>query len=307
MQGEYFARQESSRVEEKIMNVQAAINAGLFVQFVYDTWNTSSQATNLDGRAVVTSAGQPVIPGKSYTVLKTIYANDLATDISPQRAQLGGYTTIGIIAQSASDDADIVIAVRGTEGIWEWLQDSKFLPKPFPNVSGAGLTEDGFTDMYLSFSLTPSPSTTFVKDVNVLLPSNAMVTVTGHSLGAALATLVALDMSINTNFPITLYTLASPRVGDLTFHNLVNHVVPNAYRIANRLDIVPQTPPAVLYFHVGDDTELIPSAIKYDLACEHALTSYFNLLAALIGQQSLYPIDPGCVVQTPAAPAQTGS
>jgi len=283
------------------MVVQNAINAGLFVQFVYDTWDSSSQATNLDGRAVVTPAGQPVVPGKTYNVLKTIYSNDLATDLNP-RAVLEGYKTLGIIAQSATDDADIVIAVRGTEGIWEWLQDAKFLPRPFPNVPGGGLSEDGFTDMYLSFSLTPSPSTTFMQDVKALLPSNAMVTVTGHSLGAALATLLSLDMAVNTSFPLAVYTLASPRVGDLSFHNLFNHIVPNAYRVANRLDIVPQTPPPLLYLHVGDDTELVPdNTLKYDLACEHALTSYFNMLAALIGQQSLYPIDASCLNQPAAA------
>lgn len=287
------------------MNVQAAINAGLFVQFVYDNWNSSSQSTDLDGRAVVTSGGASVIPGKTYSVLKTIYSNDLATDISPQRPLLEGFKTIGIVAQNAADNADILIALRGTQGIWEWVQDLKFLLRSFPNVSGSGLTEDGFTNMYLSFSLTPSPSTTFLKDVAALLPSNAMVTVTGHSLGAALATLLALDMSANTNFPVGLYTIASPRVGDLSFHNLFNHIVPNAYRIDNRLDIVPKTPPPLFYFHVGDETDLIPSnAMKFDLPCEHHLSSYLNMLATLINQQNVYPIEADCLKQTLATAVQ---
>ena len=129
-----------------------------------------------------------------------------------------------------------------------------------------------------------------MKDLNALLPSNAMVTVTGHSLGAALATLLAIDMSANTTFPTGLYTLASPRVGDLTFHNLFNHVVPNAYRIVNRLDVVPQLPPPLFYFHVGDETELVPSnAMKLDVACEHHLTSYLNMLATLIQQTNPLP------------------
>lgn len=277
------------------MNVQAAINAGLFVQFVYNNWNTSSPSTNLDGLPVVTTAGAPVIPGKNYAVLKTIYSNDLATDISPNKAS-EGFTTIGIVAQNTADNTDVFIAIRGTEGVWEWLQDFKFLPRSFPNVPGSGLTEDGFTDMYLSFSLTTGPSTTFLKDVAALLPSSALVTIAGHSLGSALATLLALDMAVNTVLAVTLYTLASPRVGDLSFHNLFNHVVPDAYRVANRLDVVPKTPPPLLYFHVGDDTELIPSStMKFDLLCEHHLTSYFNMLATLIGQQTLYPIDADCL------------
>lgn len=278
------------------MNAQNAINAGLFVQFVYNTWNGTSQATNLDGRPVVTASGAPVIPGKDYKVLKTIYSNDLATDISPQRPTLEGYKTIGIIAQNAAAATDIVIAVRGTEGIWEWLQDAKFLPRPFPNVPGSGLTEDGFTDMYLSFSLQPKGTGTFMKDVQALLPANASVTIAGHSLGSSLATLLALDMAVNTKFGVTLYTHASPRVGDLSFHNLFNHVVENAYRIANRLDIVPKTPPPLMYFHVGDESELIPpGTMKFDILCEHHMTTYFNMLATQIGQQNAYPIDAACL------------
>lgn len=278
------------------MNVQAAINAGLFVQFVYNNWNVQSQSTNLDGRAVVASNGAPVIPGKNYKVLKTIYSNDLATDLCPNRPLLEGYKTLGIVAQDVTDTTDVVIAVRGTEGIYEWLQDGKFLPRPFPNVPGSGLTEDGFTDMYLSFSLTPLPSNTFMADVVALLPPKATVTVTGHSLGAALATLLALDLAVHTQLTLNVYTLASPRVGDLSFHNLYNHVIENTYRVANRLDIVPKTPPPLFYFHVGDETELVPGQdLKFDLACEHYLTSYFNMLAKLIGLQGQYPIDADCL------------
>ncbi len=277
------------------MNVQAAINAGLFVDFVYNNWNSAPQPVSLDGRAVVTAAGTPVIPGKNYKVLKTIYANDLATGISPT---VQGYKTMGIVAQNTDPACatDIFIGVRGTEGIWEWLQDFNFLMRTFPNVTGSGLTEDGFTDMYLSFSLKPVATGTFMSDIAALLPANSTVTIAGHSLGGALVTLLALDMTVNTKLTVDLYTLASPRVGDLSFHNLFNHVVPNAYRIANRLDIVPQTPPPLLYFHVGDETELVPpGTMKFDLACEHHLSSYFNMLAALIGQQSTYPIDAACL------------
>lgn len=288
------------------MNVQNAINAGLFVEFVYDNWNIPSQTVDLTGREVTNSAGSPVIPGKNYKVLRTIYSNDLATDISPQRPLLEGYKTFGIVALNEADSSDVFIAVRGTEGVWEWVQDLKFFAKPFSNVSGSGLTEDGFTDMYQSFSLTPGPSSTFLKDLGDLLPPNATVTVAGHSLGAAVATLLALDMASNTRFPITLYTLASPRVGDLIFHNLFNHVVPNAYRVANRLDVVTQTPPPLLYFHVGDDTELVPpNTMTFTLQCEHHITTYFNMLATLIQQQSFYPIDNDCLKQAPAPPVQT--
>ena len=37
----------------------------------------------------------------------------------------------------------------------------------------------------------------------------------------------------------------------------INHIVPNAYRVGNRLDVVPKVPPPLMYFHVGDETELL--------------------------------------------------
>jgi hypothetical protein len=41
--------------------------------------------------------------------------------------------------------------------------------------------------------------------------------------------------------------------------------------------------------------------MKFDLLCEHHLTSYFNMLGTLIGAQALYPIDAGCLNAPPVA------
>ena len=282
------------------MNVQAAINAGIAVQFVYDNWQSVSQTTDLKGQTIV-------IGDKSYQVVNTIYANDLATEISPD---IQGFKTIGVVAANKVDPTDVYIAIRGTSNIWEWIQDFKFLPRPFPPVQGSGLTEDGFTDMYLTFSLTASQSTgNFIQDLFSLFPSNAKVTVTGHSLGAALATLLAFDMSANTpknnSAAVALYTLASPRVGDLSFMHLFNHVVANAYRIHNRLDIVTKTPPPLLYYHVGDETELVPSPdMKFDIVCEHHLPNYLNMLAALISLPG-FPISDECLKTPPVVVAHS--
>jgi hypothetical protein len=288
------------------VTIQAAINAALFVQFVYDNWGTDALSIDLDGKPVVTSKGAPIIPGKTYTVLKTIYANDLATTLNPNRPILEGFKTIGIVAANDADPADIYVAVRGTSTVWEWIQDVNFFMKSFSNVSGSGLTEDGFTDMYQSFSFTAgvNQGPAFIKNLAAVITKSspkACATIVGHSLGSSLATLLALDLSANTPVQNSLYTLASPRTGDLTFSHLFNHVVPNAYRIANRLDIVPKTPPPLLYWHVGDETELIPgSDLKFDLKCEHILTTYLHLLGALNGTQPLYPLDASCLTGAPS-------
>ena len=294
---------QDSFSERHVMNIPSAINAGLFVQFIANQWNSSGPTTSLTGQQVVWADGNPVAAGKTYTVLQTFYANDLATDFDKRPGSVPkGRVTIGIVAADAADENDVVVAVRGTSTIWEWLQDCKFLYKPFANVPGAPLTEDGFTDMYLSFSFTNPPAAgavTFIAGLIGMLPPKARVTVVGHSLGAALATLLALDLAVHsTELPVNLYTLASPRVGDPSFARLFDHIVPNAFRVANRIDVVPKVPPPLMYLHVGDETELVPDGtLRFDLACEHHLTSYFHMLGGLTvpSQADQYPIQPDCL------------
>jgi hypothetical protein len=229
---------------------------------------------------------QPNYDGKVYEgfqVLQTIYANDLATDISPNIDPVRDVVSIGYVARSTTDPDEYVIVVRGTEGIWEWIQDAKILPIPFQAVPGAGLTEDGFTDMYNSFRVAPDPKSASLTPslAGLLGGANSKLTICGHSLGSALATLLAVDVAINTPYKQpTLYTFASPRVGDLHFLNFFNAVVPDCYRIANRMDIVTHVPTPPLYFHVGDETELNPqSSVVNNPACEHDIATYLFLLS----------------------------
>ena len=67
---------------------------------------------------------------------------------------------------------------------------------------------------------------------------------TGHSLGAALATLAAQRYGQVRG----LYTYGSPRVGDLDFKRAF--LVPT-YRFVNHDNIVTKVPPPLLYQHIG--------------------------------------------------------
>jgi hypothetical protein len=68
---------------------------------------------------------------------------------------------------------------------------------------------------------------------------------TGHSLGGAMATLLA-----SVREPTALYTFGSPKVGDLDFVDSLN-AVPN-YRYVDCCDLVARMPPDIFeYAHVG--------------------------------------------------------
>jgi len=71
--------------------------------------------------------------------------------------------------------------------------------------------------------------------------------VTGHSLGGALATLAALDLSCNNivhKNQLKLWTFGSPRVGDVNFAKATVNAVSEHFRIVHDKDMVPHVPPA---------------------------------------------------------------
>ncbi len=80
-----------------------------------------------------------------------------------------------------------------------------------------------------------------------LTPLTCPIFYTGHSLGAALATLSAARHA-----PAALYTFGSPRVGDADFVASLKGIASNTHRIVNGNDVVTTLPPESFGFqHVG--------------------------------------------------------
>ena len=142
-----------------------------------------SSLDNAAGTALTVAWGSS--PAVEYAVITTIYANDLATDIRPERGKQR--VSIGMVLQDTAS-GEAVIAIRGTEGIYEWLQDAAFLYVPCPIRGSAGLTDDGFTAMYKSVTILPDPGSPLLVTALSTLPWRVpvtSVTVCGHSLGGA--------------------------------------------------------------------------------------------------------------------------
>lgn len=91
-----------------------------------------------------------------------------------------------------------------------------------------------------------------LKDMKKRLGSPS-VWVTGHSLGAALATL-ATAFLVEAGQPVYgLYTFGSPRVGDSAFASAFDSRFKRAYRVVNNNDVVTRVPPRSLFYdHVGE-------------------------------------------------------
>lgn len=239
-------------------------------------------------KAAITKAG--------YSFLQPIYGDDLCTDIDPH---IGAVVTYGFLAVSSSKE--IVVAIRGTDTIWEWLHDASFLMVPTVVPGAQGLTEDGFSAVYRSLRVAPADSASPVRDAikgHLETGAGTTVTICGHSLGGSLATLLTLDVVLNSSCRSpTSYTYASPRVGDHLFASFYNAAVPNTYRIVNRQDLVPQLPfPLPLpYEHVNTGYELKPPPRKIasTIACMHHLTTYLWLMDQL-AETSAHALNPQC-------------
>jgi hypothetical protein len=124
--------------------------------------------------------------------------------------------------------------------------------------------------------------------------SQTQLTITGHSLGAALATLFAVDNSQSPDpdrmMQREIYTFASPKVGDKVFAARFDRLPGEKWRIYNVPDIVTMVPFAIEGFaHVdtayGVDTRLADE-VKWTIPCWHLMDSYLSALGLPLDRSS---------------------
>ncbi|WP_322096876.1 lipase family protein [Povalibacter uvarum] len=148
--------------------------------------------------------------------------------------------TGAMLVQSRSVSPFAVLAFRGTEQkIQDFLHDADTWP--VPAFGGSVLVHRGFKRALNSVW------TAIDAELNRL---SCPVFYTGHSLGAALATLAAARRA-----PRAVYAFGSPRVGDVRFVDRLRNVP--VYRIVHGADIVTAVPPEVLGFrHAGEEKRI---------------------------------------------------
>ncbi|KAA8520435.1 hypothetical protein F0562_014691 [Nyssa sinensis] len=158
---------------------------------------------------------------------------------------------------------DVVIAYRGTATCLEWLENLRAALSQLPNDSSdmcppegcEPMVESGFWSLYTSGTATcPSLQYLVREEISRILQLYAggdeplSFTITGHSLGAALATLTAYD--IKTTFKraplVTVISFGGPRVGDRSFRCHLESQGIKILRIVNSDDLITKVPGFVI-------------------------------------------------------------
>jgi hypothetical protein len=170
---------------------------------------------------------------------------------------------LDIWGYATSNAGKLYIVFRGTQftsGLdfaQEWAEDAFSLPL---EPMGAGKVHLGFYGAYQALR-------------QAVLGIGKPVVITGHSLGAALATLCWADLGGD------LMTFAGPRVGDPAFATALWNG--QTVRIVNKPDIVPDVPTDPPFRHGGSLQTVEGPGSLLDRVLAHSLTSYAAGLAAL--------------------------
>ncbi|MBK1988126.1 lipase family protein [Sphaerospermopsis aphanizomenoides BCCUSP55] len=204
-------------------------------------------------------------------------------------------TQLAILA----DSSGITIVFQGSNSSFDWqtnfdtsqeqkefdqaiirgqivAQQDKTYPYKTDNTSGS-LMHRGFANAYCSVR---DQIHEYIKNNNI---SN--VTVTGHSLGGALATLCAVDIQYNFAQQLTsieAYTFGAPKVGNNGFCKSYNERVPKSYRFVHGMDIVPALPRWWQGYDDVDKEFRIGSRFSLNFISarfrDHGLDGYINIL-----------------------------
>ncbi|HNY22563.1 MAG TPA: lipase family protein, partial [Treponemataceae bacterium] len=254
---------------------QLAQELGTLVAYAYDQFKSFEEGTEWSIPAPYEMVSTLSYPwkktgsfdsgGKVAAIFKKLKSTDKAPEVP-----------IGFVARK---DGDLYVAFRGTETANEWIGNFNQRLVDF-FIPGYGNVHEGFQNSYLS-----------VRDDVIAAVTGAggakRLYVTGHSLGAALATFATCDIEANAGkTALATYTYGSPRPGDAAFSAAYgNRFGGRTFRVENSSDIVPEVPfPAQFLGFLGGyfahvDTPVMINVQKNDVEKNHAIATYVEALA----------------------------
>ncbi|KZV48660.1 hypothetical protein F511_10346 [Dorcoceras hygrometricum] len=299
------------------------LHYGARAQATYDTFNTEKDSKfagssryarrNLFSR-VGLEKGNPF----KYRTVKYIYATSkigvseafILRSLSSE-AWCTDSNWMGYVAVATDEGKlelgrrDILVAWRGTVELGEWVKDFDFPLVPASMIVGKSADNAQVHKGVLSIYISDDPSSKYnktsardqvisevKKQVEQYKDEDISITVTGHSLGAALsilntADIVAHGLNIPSNkpkkpCPVTAFIFGSPLVGNSCFkENLESMQDLHILNVQNSPDIVQWLPPIPEYASVGVELMLDSRKSPY-LKYPGDVRSWHNLEAAYL-------------------------
>lgn len=150
---------------------------------------------------------------------------------------------------------DVVIAFRGTATGMEWVENLRATLTSLVGSTNNGgpMVESGFWSLYTSkLSTCPSLQEMVRDEIGRVIRSYGdeplSITITGHSLGAALATLAAYDIASTFDHApmVTVVSFGGPRVGNTSFRCQMEKSGTKILRIVNSDDVITKVPGFVI-------------------------------------------------------------
>ncbi|OMP04011.1 Lipase, class 3 [Corchorus olitorius] len=236
------------------------VRYGEFVQAAYHGFH-SNPAMSADEAPLPRHVA---LPDRSYRVTKSLYATSSVglpkwvDDVAPNLGWMTQRSSwIGFVA--VCDDRreiqrmgrrDIVIALRGTSTCLEWAENFRAQLVSIPESDDpTQKVECGFLSLHKTPGAhVPSLAESVVEEVKRLIEKykgeNLSITITGHSLGAALSLLVADEISSCAPQvpPVAVFSFGGPRVGNKGFVDRLNEKNVKVLRIVNNQDLITRVP-----------------------------------------------------------------
>jgi len=171
----------------------------------------------------------------------------------------------------------VIFAFSGTETLIAWKADFRFhqiQPTGLNGYEDGMLVHQGFYDVYSAIQCQLwdwwKKNRNWVTDLFI----------TGHSLGASVASIAAFDFSgvFNNKTPI-VYTFATPRLGNVKFAKEYDKKIPNSINVVNTEDLIPALVLAQLFDYTYETLGQVMPFIKSggSLSYNHIDSYYYNL------------------------------
>src|SRR4051812_11151207 len=153
---------------------------------------------------------------------------------------VGQYSAQAMVTGSADC---IFVVFRGTEAhrLADVIADIDALP---------GFTRDGYVHAGFARALNRGNCWANIQSHLRGVRDDRKIFFTGHSMGAAVATIAAQQFRDRHERELQIYTFGSPRVGGLTFKHRFGPFP--SFRVVNDRDAVPHLPPPPIYWHVPE-------------------------------------------------------